>query len=702
MAARWTAATALALMALASVSFLPAATAQGPGAVLTLEDATGDVSTQVGGAPAAGGENAYPGVDLVGLRVEETPFSVTVTVQVAALPKSSDPGVDGVSYETGFVHNGREFRLTMSLALQAIAGGGFTTLHSRDGAGEWSMLWSSNEVLIDPAANTLTVDIGRDLLVDKDGAAPFPGRLLEGVHVRAQSFFSNASATIFVVPTTLPQNVFDLLPDAAPFPSLAVQFGLAQSGNARLTSATPFRASNGEATTFVYNITAHNLGDADDTFELEAMSVPAGYTVVLPVPVVAIPAASSISIPALLTMPFGHQHGAVASMVLELRSLSDAGSIGRLEIGVRFLAIPQPAGHHDTVFLHRAPQDSSALVPFFGFSGEYMNTLEEDPLDAGGNSYAMGFSSINDEYLHFWDFSLQPTLQMGLHVDPAKVGRLAIAVGTTVPQNQVHVTARLYASDQREFFFFGEEPDGLLARADSEPVDLGPQGEHLFELDVLPAEGVGRIPFAAGTNLHLGILVSTQGPPTLGLASEGPYLAPGGSARLPLQEWHDPVDEVLAALDGPGLSPLGPQERLVNPGEAVVFPVAIANPLSKSQRVDFEVSGPNAAWATLTPDSIEVPANGVAQATVVVRAPAAAVDGDRSDLVLQAFPRDDPTSRGLLRLVAEVDTDADQVDDSAIAPTPSKDSPAPGLVPVLAGLALLALARRRGGPGRGH
>ncbi|MHB1260928.1 MAG: hypothetical protein ACYC2H_04350 [Thermoplasmatota archaeon] len=696
MAPRWTAVTALALLAFAGASFLPVATAQAPsGAVLVLEDGTGDVETQVGGAPVAGGEAAYPGVDLVGFAMQETPFSVALSIRVAALPKQNDPGADGVEYTVFFTHNGREFRADVQVALPAIDSSAFLSLSYRDVPGaEWSALWFSDEVVVDAAANSLSVDLERTFLVDKDGAAPFPGRSLEGVHVLAKSLFSNANATVFLVPTTFPQSVTDALPDAAPYPALPIQLGLAQTGHARLTSAMPFRASNGEATTFVYNITAHNLADREDTFQLAAQSVPAGYSVVLPVPALAIPAGGKADVPVLLSMPFGHQHGAVASLVLELSSLSDGSAIGRLEIGVRFLAIPQPAGHHDTVFLHQAPQGNGALVPFFAFGAEYMNTLEEDPLDAGGKSYTSGFSSNGNEYEHSWDFPLQPTLQMGLHVDQAKVGHLRLPIGTTVPQNQVKVTARLYAWDERQFTFF-EDPDGMVAKAESEPVDLGPSSEHLFELDLLPTEGVGRVPFTPGTNLHLGIEVTHAGPPTLGFASEGLYIGPGSSARLPLQEWHDPVDEVLAALDGPGLSPLGPQERLVNPGEAVVFPLSIANPFAKSKRFDLEVSGPNAGWATLSPDSVEVPANSVAQATVVVRAPTGAVDGDRADLVLQAFPRDDPTSRGLLRLVAEVDTDADQVDDSAIAPTPGKKSPSAGLPVALAALAGLALVRRR-------
>jgi hypothetical protein len=563
---------------------------------------------------------------------------------------------------------------------------------------DWSQVWGTDDAaVIDQGAATITVDVLRDLLADQDGAAPFPGRTLDGLHVVAQSLLSDADAEVFDVPVPLPQSVTDAMPDAEPYPALALALGLAQTGHARLTSKVPFRASNGEATTFVYNVTVENLADTADTFELVATSIPAGYTVVLPVPALALEPGMNATVPVLLTMPFGHQHGALASLVLESHSLSDPGSVGRVEIGVRFLAVPQPAGHHDTVYLHTgAVTGSSAVNSLFGGVPGYINTLEEDPADQGAKDCALGVSMEDPGRWHMsWPYILQPTLQMGMDVDAAKVGHFKIPVSTTAPGMEAELTANLYIEPPRGED--GRQERIHLAGLTSAPMDLPGSGATvLFEGDMLPDPAAPRVGFQEGYNLVLWITLIYTGPTTPGLADDGPCIEPGGSAVLPLREWHDAVDQVLASLDGPGLVPLGAQERLVNPGEAVLFPVSIANARDGSTRFDLQITGPNAPWATLSGSSISVPAHGTAQASVLVRAPADAADGERADLVLQVFEHDDPTARGLLRLVTVVDTDADQVDDSAAAPAPPKESPSVGS-PVLLGLLALAvgLARRR-------
>lgn len=676
------------------------AQAEALGPALVLADPAGDVKTEVGGQAAAGGEAAYPATDLLGLTVEETPFSLAITVQAAALPKPSDAGVDGVLYHVGFLHNGREFRVTIQMVLQVLVADRAAGLAYRDlPTDEWSFVWSTEAVVMDTAAGTLAVDVPRDLLADKDGAAPYPGRALEGVHAVAQSLFTD-SGLVFISGAPLvnsPQRVTDTIPDAAPYPALPVQFGLAQTGDARLSAATPFRASNGEATTFVYEVVTQNLGEAADAFELAASSVPAGFAVVLPVPVVALEGRSNDTVPVLLTIPFGHDHGARASFVLELRSTSDPGSVGRLEMGVRFLDVPQPAGHHDTVYLHQAVVPGG-IGTLLGSQG-YMNTLEEDPNDSGAKDCSRGFSSTaTGTWQVSWPFYLEPTLVMGLDVDAAKVGHVRVPIATTFPTVDAQFYANLYVEPPRDENGRAAAMTHIAGIPGTAVEFPGGGATVVVEADLLPSQDAGRVPYQAGHRLVLWFTLQFKGPNSLGFADEAPCIMPGGSARLPLREWHDEVDEVLAAIDGPGLSPLGPQERLVNPGEAVVFPVSIANPLAEDVRFDLDVSGPNAAWATLVDEAIDVPAHGTAKASVIIRAPAGAIDGERADLVLQAYPRDDPTARGLLRLVAEVDTDIDHADDSAVAAAETKGSPGANPLLLLAALAGLALGvRRRGG-----
>jgi hypothetical protein len=690
----------LVLLFLASLAPLGSAQ-EAPKTTALLTDAPGDVRSEVNGVPGPPATTAYPGADLLALAVTESAAEFTFTLTMAALPDAKDAGVDGVAYMVEFAHNGRQFQIRAWDGLPATrdvaSSQPFAEFSYRDSADEaWSSLWFSAP-MVDPATKSLSVAVPRLDLVDAQGASPYPGRSLEGIWAQAHASLQDSSIGLGLSTVTLPQRFADDMPDdRAQAASLPVLIGLRQTGHARLTSLEPFRASNGEATTILYKVLGHNDGPAADRFEVTASSVPHGYTLTLPVPVVDIPSASSAEIPVMLTMPFGHQHGGSASALLEMRSLTDDASVGRMEIGVRYLAIPQPAGHHDTVYLHKAA-NIGGLGPAFGYRTGYINTLEEDPADTHEK---YGASSIYIEQggrlgAHFL-YPLRPGLSMGLDVDPANVGHLRVPIGTTAPMRGTTVSASLFVSPGLDY------PDGepimLATMPETTPEDVMPKSEVLIEGDLVPVADAGQVPYTRGQDLWLEVVVMTTGQ-TFSSMDEGVYIAPGGSARLPLREWHDAVDEVLAALDGPGLSPLGPQERLVNPGKGAVFPVSVANPLDHAVEVQFEVTGPHAEWATLSTTTLTAPAHGVAQASVVVRVPAGTADGERADLVLQAFAHDDPTARGLLRLVAESDTDADHPDDLATLGTSEKKSPGPATA--LTGLTVLgvavALARRRKG-----
>ncbi len=694
--------TFLAVLLLAALLPVPAS---GQAPTTLLEDPAGDVRSEVAGTVGPSAAALYPGADLLTLGVEESQHSFTFRLTMAAVPSATDPGLDGVNYLIHFSHNGRQFEIMVWKVLESLQSVSpqppFAWLAYRDSdEAAWSFIWISETApFFDTAAKSLTIDVLRLDLADAEGATPFPGRSLEGIRAEAHASLEDAQIISIggssAVEDLYPQRFVDEMPDdPSSSASLPIAIGPRQTGHARLTSDHPFRSSNGEATTMLFAVDAHNLDDADDRFELTANSVPRGYSLTLPVPVVDVPAQSSVEVPVLLTMPFGHQHGAAASFLLEMASLSDSGSVGRIELGVRFLDIPQPAGHHDTVFLHKSPT-VGGVGPAFGWRAGYMNTLEDDPSDTKEPLHT-SYLSVTDvgRFESRWMFPLKPYLDMGIDIDPAKTGHLKLPIGTTGPMRETTVEAFLRVAPGVDW-----PQEGILV-ASLEPLparDIAPNSEVLIEGALVPEPGVAPIPPERGTNLWLEVVVTSTGT-MWSAASEGAYIAPGGSARLPLREWHDAVDEALAALKGPSLAPLGDQERWVNPGEAVAFPVSVANPLDDEVRIDLEVSGPNAAWATLTSASLVVPAHATGQATLMVRAPPGATDGDRADLVLQAFPRDDPTARGLLRLVAEVDTDADQVDDSALAPSSEgKQSPGLGLASTLAGLAALAvLARRRG------
>lgn len=688
---------AVALLMLLLLPPAPLAAGQAPPAAVAT-DAEGDVRTQAQDTPAPGPGEAYSGLDLVGLSIVEGAEDITFTLAVADLkPAEQETALDGLAFQVLFSHNGRSFRLSLLQNIPQLGSSWFAWLESRDSAdAEWTQSFADAEAQGDAAADTIATVLDRDLLADRDGAAPFPGRSLEGIRVQGWGYAGNMSVLGGLLPDVRsPVRIVDDMPDAGMEPArYAVQVGLAQTGHAQLTSHVPYRASNGEATTFLLNATAHNLGAADDTFEFAAVGAPGRLAITVPVTVATIPAGGRIEVPVLVTVPFAHVHGGVDDFTLEMRSTTDPGSVGRVAMGIRYLEVPQPAGHHDSLYLHTVSQDGGLLGE--QFPDGYLNTLDDDALDTA-QPYPSPSQSIDfGKVVHTWSFPLEPGLQMGLDLDLSRVGRLAVSIGATVvPQAGSTVEAYVYVGTHG-FRRYGEEVVDLAHMAPTEAVDLMPQATHLFEGDLVPLPDADRIPFSPASNLFLDVELTTASPSVV--FSERPFIAPGGHLTLPLLEYHDPVDDALALLGGPGLAPLGAQERLVNPGKAIVFPFSLANPAGEERAYHIDVSGSNAEWGSLASDHIKVPAHGLATGQLIVRAPPGAQDGDRADLILQAYDTSEPAARGLLRLLAEVDTDAQHPDDTAVADDlAKKESPGVGLAPlVLAmGLAALAFARRR-------
>lgn len=663
-----------------------------------LEDSSGDAQLTVQGTPVGSANQAYPAVDLIDLKLAELPEAFVWTLQVNDLrAPNEETGADGVRYDIGFEHNGRFFQLMAVISLPMLSGQPYAYLNSRDSPdGQWSGVWFSPDAAVaDLTADTITVTLPRETLADLDGAVPFPGRSLSGIHTEARSTLSGGSVNI-VQTIGFPYDVVDAMPNARDAWALyPVQVGVQQSGNARLGSLQPFRASNGEATTFVYQVQATNIGEEDSTYELAVVGNPMAQ-VVLPIDVLTIESGESVEVPVLATVPFAHQHGGLDTFLLEMRDLNDAASIGRIEMGIRYLTVPQPAGHHDTVFLHLPPTQAGATP--LSFTEGFLNTLETDDRAGTQPWHATGLSGGGLTWSSGWNLKLSPGLEMGLDVDADRLGQAIIPISATVPMLAASLEGYVYVAGGTSFGYYGD--GGALFSFTSAPVDIQPGQTHSFDLEVKPGD-IDTVPFEPGQNLYLDLrLTYTMTPPAaIGLANESPALEKGGFMRLPLNEYHDDVDEALAILDGPTLTALGPQQRLVNPGEAVVFNVAIDNPTNESLPIRLGLTGLNAAWGAVDDDAFTLPAESTANITVVVRAPADAFDGDRADLILQAYPKDQPMLRSLLRLVTDVDTEADHPDDAPLAGdigTPEKkDTPAPSLALVGLALVALALARRR-------
>lgn len=705
------------LLVISTTAFALPAQAQAEGDLKAAEDNPADVQVVTPGGAQPAPSGTRPDLDLLGLTVRETPESFAFTVAVTDVkPGEEGRGEDGAAIDVQFTHNGREFLARIFHQLPSVGDWVAVAFGYRDAPdAPWNQVWTRQEAaLLDGNANTYTAIIPRADLADAKGAAPFPGRTLESFNVHSRNLFGEVSINVFVVEAPPPATVVDHMPDSGVSAAkLDVQNGLKQLGHARITSEEPFRASNGEATTFIFKAQAHNVGDEADSFQLRATRLPAGWNVILPTPTFELEGGSSLEVAVVANQPFSHTHGATASFILQMTSQSDPEGktvLGQLEMGARYLTIPQPAGHHDTVYLHsRAWNElSTAFGTVFCCGGSgylFMNTME---MFDGDEKVAIRPQSSNTDFVnnqpvqrYTWCVALDPGLQMGLDFKPGELARLDVNVHAIDPLTDATLAAELMVvpDDSRWgcFDWSGDQSTTVATLNTTQPVSIGANADGKLGGDLQVWKSADRVPYVKGQNLMLRVEVTALTVPDLFLSAGMPTIVAGSTMRMPLVDYKDDIKEVLTTTAGPALTPLGPQERPANAGDTIVFPISVANEGSVDIVLGFNVTGPNSQWAQLPgAGAIAVPAHDTARADLVVKVPADAKEGDVADLVLQAFDQANATSRGLVRLLVTVVTE--EVPDDAgeeVQGEAPKKSPGPAALVVLAGLGLVALRRRR-------
>lgn len=536
-----------------------------------VEDAEGDLraESQDQSAPVMG--PAYASIDLTAFDVVEEKDAFTFTLHMADIGVPEEGAPDGTLCDLSFTHNARAFRIRLHRLLSALDAG-YGALYVRDGEGAWESHSEADlTTTVDAAADTVTYRIARGDLADADGAAPFPGRSLEAVQVACSNGTGSSSFAPGLVDLQVPARVRDDLPDpGATALAWPIAIGARQSGHALLTSLQPFRASNGEETTIAYNVTAHNLGSSADDFVLVARDVPPSVDITLASDRLHLGAGETMPFTVWVSVPFAHQHGATTSFLLELASASDPGSVGRIELGVRYLSVPQPSGHHDTLYLHsfgeQGVTDTVAKTApgVYGVDG-YMNTLQDDPGDSGDGLPFSGGSDGVTEDKHDYSIGLSPSLLLGLDADLSRVGEAMFQFGSRVDMD-LTVSA--------EVIVYGGGDLVTLATLEATKATPNAAGDRYTVTGPLaPQPEADLIPFAPGLQLSLEVHVVNTAPSALGVDS--PWLLTGSWLRLPLLDYQD------AASDLPA-------------GEAIVLagsPVAVEDPPAKESPV-----GP---WAPL-------------------------------------------------------------------------------------------------------
>src|SRR5687767_5875985 len=176
----------LLLAAALLVVLVPLPTAQAQGevrGVRVIEDPSGDVAFEnPTGTPVAASNDRNKFLDLLAVDVEEQPDGYFITVWVAGFPP--EPGIpfhEEGFYMVYFLHEDVAFEVGMAL----VQGSSAHLAADPSGSGEYDYLMDL-EMATDPAAGSLTAFVPRELLADRDGAPPFPGRALTQFSAVAQ------------------------------------------------------------------------------------------------------------------------------------------------------------------------------------------------------------------------------------------------------------------------------------------------------------------------------------------------------------------------------------------------------------------------------------------------------------------------------------------------------------------------------------
>lgn len=524
--------------------------------------------------------------------------------------------------------------------------------------------------------------VPRQYILDEDGSPPFPGRILDNWRVLAHG------STLVLTDAYV--TFQDQMPDSgvaeAVFP---VAQGATGSGHLRLFSSRPLRGSNGEATTFLYPVVAANDGREAQTIVLEAQNVPLGWQVTFQPHTFALQPGEQLAIPVISSIPFRHQHGASESFRLTMTAPAGEAS---LDIGVSYFEVPQPAGHHNTLWMHSKASGTSrptdAVVLDQSTNG-FMNTLEEDPESTDAPIPGTVNSALNTEFR--WTLPLDPGLQLGLDFDLTSLGMVSTTFRTDVPILDGQLTGFL-------MLVRGEE-DVFLGNLTPIQVALDAQSQATIETPFVPDPNADFILDEGRAAVFLRLVLSA-GRPVTNDRPEAPVLLPGSYLTLPLHEYRDPVAPELLTAAQSEIQTQGELQRKANAGDGILFNLTVKNTSPVAIRPEISFLGLNQDWARILGASQPSIQSGQSYPlAIAVQIPPDAVDGMAADFFVSIDSGFGAPS--LARLVVLVDETTDHPSDQHLIDEmkaePSNEAPLTGVpVQLLALVAALLALRRRG------
>jgi hypothetical protein len=243
-----------------------------------------------------------------------------------------------------------------------------------------------------------------------------------------------------------------------------------------------------------------------------------------------------------------------------------------VELGVAYTGVPQPAGHHDTLWLHsqqvRHGASGAALEKAIGpdsWSPLWVNAQADDPADEQVSAAPMA-GNLDAHRVH-WYAELRPRLAVGLAFTDG-TGQLSLPLRSLQGIEGATLRARVLVMGAGGSAGPGEAPywgDPVLELASGEAAGLSLPAASAATAVVDLAGSGQRVPFRRDARFFLDLELEMPLPaaPT---AATLPTLEPGGSIRLPLAEYGEPAGagKLAGAADddagdgGPPLVVAGP------------------------------------------------------------------------------------------------------------------------------------------------
>lgn len=690
-------------------------------------DGSGDVELQsADGSVAQPAPTGAENLDLVGGGVwAETEDALTFYVQLADLTEDSQaaPFMDP-DYTLDFRFRGQGYRIFVATALgnpvnDALGRDATMARLQMEVGPERYQSVADAEAVLDFGEEAVLVTVPRAAIVDENQAPLSRNATLGQFRATASSlgFFS------FPLPTGQqggPRVGLPRLFDAAPDDGFGADYVLKtgrvdQRGRLFATSDDPVRWTNGEATTLTFTARLTNTGREALPVRVGTSGTDAGWQVAFS-DALTVGAGQSVNATLLVTIPFVHNHGLLKTFDATFES-TDGSHFASTQLGVYWAEVPQPAGHHDTVWFHSLRQEVPPPFDtvFAGVHGWFSakQELDEDEGVAIPAQFAMAPGPVTgNRGVAFWGFYLEPELRMGLDFVLEREGLAEFVLDLPVPAVDPRLSVEVHymrVIENDDDFGPGRGfriEQVLLAEGSSEALSGPVSGQNVFEVPIKALPEADLIPYGEGGNLYVQVVLDATflaGGGFLNPEAATPTIGPAESRlRLPLEEYHDPVDlsfqtdgslQVLAGPDG--------QERLVNPGRTVVYQFDLDYRGSTAATFHAELTGANVEWATILGDQHFALEPGVGRPlAVAVTAPADARDGDVSDLTLRITDTKNAAVQAGINVRTVVTTTEDIPDEADRGKTLNgeltgdKDSPGVPLALLLAGLAALALRRR--------